>query len=149
MYNKILVPLDGSSRAEAILPYVAALAGPFAAEVILIQVIEPLPQVTTPGVPVPSLPVADINELTTAAETYLSGIKDQLGRQGLRVRLLTPYGPVVDEIIAAAEREKVDLIAIASHGRGGLARLFYGSVASALLQHVGRPLLLVRSRGKE
>lgn len=149
MYNKILVPLDGSSRAEAILPYVVALAGPFAAEVVLIQVIEPLPQVTTPGVPVPSLPVADINELTTAAEAYLSGIKDQLNQQGLRVRVLAPYGPVVDEIIAAADREKVDLIAIASHGRGGLARLFYGSVASALLQHANQPLLLVRSRAEK
>lgn len=142
MYSRILVPLDGSPRAEAILPHVIALARAFSAEVVLAQVIEPLPQVTAPGEPMQALPVAAINELTAAAEAYLSGIADQLGQQGLRVRSLAPYGPVVEQIIAAAEQEAADLIAIASHGRGGLAQLFYGSVAAALLQRAGRPLLL-------
>jgi len=146
MYSKILVPLDGSPRAEAILPHVAALAQTCGAEVVLAQVIEPQPKVTTPGELMPALPVAVINELTAAAEAYLSCIKDSLGRQGLRVRTLVPYGPVVEQIIAVAEQEKVDLIAIASHGRGGLAQLFYGSVASALLQRADQPLLMVRSR---
>lgn len=149
MYSKILVPLDGSPRAEAILPHVVALARALSAEVVLAQVIEPLPQVTAPGEPVPALPVAAIHELTAAAEAYLSGIAGQLGQQGLRVRSLVPYGPVVEQIIAAAEQAGVDLIAIASHGRGGLAQLFYGSVASALLQRAGRPLLMVRSRDAE
>jgi nucleotide-binding universal stress UspA family protein len=111
-----------------------------------VQVIEPLPEVSAPGVPVLSLPIADIDEHTAAAEIYLAGIKDELGQQGLRVRLLVPYGQVVDQIIAAASQEEADLIAIASHGRGGLAQLFYGSVASALLQRVDQPLLMVRSR---
>jgi nucleotide-binding universal stress UspA family protein len=146
MYNRILVPLDGSQRAEAILPHVAELAGRFAAEVVLVQVIEPFPAVSAPGVPALSLPIADIDEHTAAAEIYLAGIKDELGQQGLRVRLLVPYGHVVDQIIAAASQEEADLIAIASHGRGGLAQLFYGSVASALLQRVDQPLLMVRSR---
>ncbi len=146
MYSKILVPLDGSERAEAILPCVRELAGRLSAELVLVRVIEPQPHITAPGEPVPYAPVADINELTVAAEAYLAGLKDQLGQQGLRVRVLVPYGPVVDEIIAAADQEEADLIAIASHGRGGLARLFYGSVASALLQRVSQPLLLVRSR---
>ncbi len=146
MYSKILVPLDGSPRAEAILPYVGELARSLSAEVVLVQVIETLPQVTTPGELAPSRPVAEIDELTAAAETYLTGIKDPLRLQGLSVRHLVPYGRVVDQIIAAADQEAVDLIAIASHGRGGLAQLFYGSVASALLQRVDQPLLMVRSR---
>lgn len=149
MYNRILVPLDGSLRAEAILPHVARLAGCFSAEVVLVQVIEPLPEVTTPGVPALSLPIADINEHTAAAETYLAAIKDQLCQQGLRVRVLVPYGQVVDQIIAMADQEEVDLIAIASHGRGGLAQLFYGSVASALLRRVDQPLLMVRARDEK
>ncbi len=148
MYHIILVPLDGSPRAEAILPHVTALARAFSAEVVLVQVIEPLPQVTSPGVPVPAMPVAHITELTNIAETYLAQITEQLGRQGLRVRSLAPYGPVVEQIIAAAEQVGADLIAIASHGRGGLAQLFYGSVASTLLQHSARPLLMVRSRAE-
>ena len=54
-----------------------------------------------------------------------------------------------DAIVEYAQRQGMELIAMSTHGRSGLLRLFYGSVASALLQHVGRPLLLVRSRGKE
>lgn len=54
--------------------------------------------------------------------------------------------PVEEQILAAADREHVDLIAIASHGRGGLALLFYGSVVAALLQRASQPLLMVRAR---
>jgi nucleotide-binding universal stress UspA family protein len=50
------------------------------------------------------------------------------------------------EIVNAAEKEGVDLIAIASHGRSGLSRAFYGSVTAALLQRIDRPLLLIRSQ---
>jgi nucleotide-binding universal stress UspA family protein len=56
-------------------------------------------------------------------------------------------GAIVAEIIDAAEREGADLIAMASHGRTGLARVFYGSVAAGVLHRVDRPLLLVRSEG--
>jgi len=56
---------------------------------------------------------------------------------------------VVDAILQSAEQEKVDLIAMSSHGRGGLARVFYGSVAAGLLQRVDRPLLIIRSRHPE
>jgi nucleotide-binding universal stress UspA family protein len=55
-------------------------------------------------------------------------------------------GPVVETIINVAEREGADLTAMASHGRTGLERVFYGSVAVGVLHHVDRPLLLVRSR---
>lgn len=146
MYRRILVPLDGSQRAEAILPHVIELAQCFAAEVIVLRVIEPLPPVTTPGMPVPSMPVAAMDELTDIANSYLAGIADALRSQSVEVRPLVTEGKVVDQIIKAADEEGADLIAIASHGRGGLAQLFYGSVASALLQHTSQPLLMVRSR---
>jgi nucleotide-binding universal stress UspA family protein len=54
-------------------------------------------------------------------------------------------GPIVEEIINIADRENVDLIAMASHGRTGLPRAFYGSVAAGILHRIDRPLLLVRS----
>jgi nucleotide-binding universal stress UspA family protein len=149
VYRTILVPLDGSQRAEAILPHVVDMAKSFVAEVILIQVVEPLPPVISPGVPVAVVPVAEVNERTAAALAYLSGIEEQLRQQGVDGRSLVPYGKVVDKIIDAANESHADLIAIASHGRGGLAKLFYGSVASALLQHANQPLLMVRSRNSE
>jgi nucleotide-binding universal stress UspA family protein len=56
---------------------------------------------------------------------------------------------VVETIILCAQRESADLIALASHGRGGLAGVFYGSVAAGLLHRVDRPLLIIRSPGGE
>jgi nucleotide-binding universal stress UspA family protein len=149
MYRRVLVPLDGSQRAEAILPCVIEMAQRFAAEVILLQVVEPLPPVISPGVAVAVVPAADENELKAAAEAYLAGIEGRLRSSGVHARTLVAFGNVVDQIIAAADDEQADLIAIASHGRGGLARLFYGSVASALLHHANLPLLMVRSRDGE
>jgi len=145
MYRKILVPLDGSPRAEAILLPVIELACRLSAEVILLQVIEPLPSRVTSGA-TSALAATHIYELTTAAEAYLAGIRDQFAAEGVCARMLVLNGPVEEQILAAADREHVDLIAIASHGRGGLALLFYGSVAAALLQRASQPLLMVRSR---
>ncbi|MCB0137738.1 MAG: universal stress protein, partial [Caldilineaceae bacterium] len=54
-------------------------------------------------------------------------------------------GPVVTAILDVAEREKADLIAMASHGRTGLSRVFYGSVAAGILHKADRPLLLIRA----
>ena len=66
-------------------------------------------------------------------------------KKGIESRMLTAQGPVVEAIINAAQRESADFIAIASHGRGGISRVFYGSVATGVLHRVDRPLLLVRS----
>ena len=65
---------------------------------------------------------------------------------GIEARIRVEHGSVVDAIINAAEREGANLIAMASHGRTGLARAFYGGVAAGVLHRVDRPLLLVRSR---
>jgi nucleotide-binding universal stress UspA family protein len=53
---------------------------------------------------------------------------------------------MVDKILAIAQRENVDMIAIASHGRSGLSRVFYGSVTAGVLQKIDRPILVIRSR---
>ena len=65
----------------------------------------------------------------------------------MKAKSFVEQGPVVGTILNVAEREQVDLIAMASHGRTGLARVFYGSVAAGILQQVDRPLLLIRSEG--
>jgi nucleotide-binding universal stress UspA family protein len=59
--------------------------------------------------------------------------------------MIVTCGPVVGTILDVAKREGVDLIAIASHGRSGLPRVFYGSVAAGVLHGVNRPLLVIRS----
>jgi nucleotide-binding universal stress UspA family protein len=144
MYKKILVPLDGSKRAEVILPHVEELAQHFEAEVILLEVVEPSTPLTTPQGTLTDIEAVDRE--AEYAENYLVSVEGELSARGLSVARFVEYGPVVETIISVAEREQVDLIAMASHGRTGLARVFYGSVAAGVLQRIDRPLLLIRSQ---
>lgn len=144
MYSLILVPLDGSPRAEVILPHVEALARSFSAEVIFLIVVEPSTPMTTPHGSLIDLEL--IEQTTEQAEVYLAGLQGDFQEKGIKGRRFVEYGPAVDTIARVAQREQVDLIAMASHGRSGLARVFYGSVTAGLLQRVDRPLLLIRSQ---
>jgi len=146
MYKTILVPLDRSKRAEAILPHVENLALKCTAKVIFMKVIDIPPLSVTHSRKPVEQHRKDLEELEKRDEEYLSEIQRVFVEKGIGAAKFLTKGPVVEEIIATAERESVDLIAIASHGRGGLSRAFYGSVAAALLQRIDRPLLLIRSR---
>ena len=59
---------------------------------------------------------------------------------------MVAYGSAIERTIHVAEKESADLIAMTSHGGGGLTRVFYGSVAAGVLNRVDRPLLVIRSR---
>lgn len=145
MYRTILVPLDGSKRAEAILPHVESLARCNDAVVILLQVIQPMfPSAGLEGI-YTAIP-AVFEQQTRQAESYLTTVQERLGAEGIKAETRVAYGAFVEEIITVAESEDVDLIAMASHGRSGLSRVFYGSVAAGMLHRVDRPLLLVRSQ---
>jgi nucleotide-binding universal stress UspA family protein len=147
MYNTILVPLDGSKRAEAILPHVQDLAQRYGAVVILLRVVGEVP--STGSLDYVDIEVfrQELDRRTEAARAYLTSVQQRLAREGIDARIVVNDGPVVDAIIRTAEDEGADLIAIASHGRTGLRRVFYGSVAAGVLHRVDRPLLLVRSDG--
>jgi nucleotide-binding universal stress UspA family protein len=145
MYKTILVPLDGSKRAEAILPHVEQLAPLYDAKVVLVRVIEPIPYVMGPeGTPI-VLHEQELKQRRRDAEAYLAAREEALREMGIEAKSSILQGPVVAAIIEAAEREDADLIALASHGRSGLSQCFYGSVASGVLNRVDRPLLVVRS----
>lgn len=144
MYKKILVPLDGSSRAEQILPHVEELALNFGAKVIFLQVIEP--EHTYPGPAQVEYNLEMMQHREKDAEQYLAAKRGVFREKGIKTQVRIEHGGIASTIHNVAQGEDVDLIAMASHGRGGLARVFYGSVASAVLQRVDRPLLLIRSR---
>jgi nucleotide-binding universal stress UspA family protein len=152
MYQTILVPLDGSARAENILPHVENLAIQYKSKVILIQVMEPL-QIANPSLYVTSAltdtvkeSLKDFNRRYEDINTYLSGRLGEFREKGIDVRKFVEQGPVVETIISVAQRENADLIAMASHGRSGMSRVFYGSVAAGVLQQIDRPMLIIRSR---
>ena len=79
---------------------------------------------------------------------YLAGFQDVFRKKGIEATIYVEQGAVVDTIISVAQRENADLIAIASHGRSGMSRVFYGSVASGILQKVDRPMLIIRTRNR-
>jgi nucleotide-binding universal stress UspA family protein len=146
MYKTILVPLDGSKRAEAILPHVEEMAHRFEAKVVFLQVVESHPVVVSPIAEPVELNLEGLRQHMNEAEAYLAGLQGEFREKNVEGRRYVEQGPVVETIIEVAAREGADLIAMASHGRGGLSRVFYGSVAAGVLQRVDRPLLLVRSR---
>jgi nucleotide-binding universal stress UspA family protein len=148
MYHKILVPLDGSKRAERILPHVEELARRYKAKVIFLQVVEYKTVPTTEGAFI-NLTEQEFDQAKKQAGTYLEGIQGEFREKNIESKIYVTHGPVAGGIIDTAAQEGVDLIALASHGRGGLSRVFYGSVAAGLLHRVDRPLLIIRSRKTE
>ena len=145
MYTKILVPLDGSLRAEAILPYVEELAHCHHSQVLFLSVIDPAASLAGLEGMEMGINQTLIQDQTDEAKYYLAGKEGEFREKNIKSRSMVRYGAVVNTIISTAEEEKVDLIAIASHGRSGLARFFYGSVAAGILQQVDSPLLLIRA----
>lgn len=147
MYRKILVPLDGSARAEAILPHVENMATRYEAGVILLRVDEESLMMLGRD------EVIDVNEhlekrrqRRNKIEVYLQAIIDKWRTRGVEAQMHIGQGQVVACIIETAIREQVGLVAMSSHGRSGMERAFYGSVAVGVLNKIDRPLLLVRSR---
>lgn len=147
MYKRILVPLDGSERAEAIMPHVIELAQCGNGAVILLHVVEPEPLLVSPYDP---LTYRESNEAIAQqmqeAQTYLEAKCDHLHQFGLEATCQVEHGPVIESILKTAKAEAVDLIAMASHGRTGLARVLFGSVATGILQKAQQPLLLIRAQ---
>ena len=145
MYKTILVPLDGSKRAENILKHVEQLAFCYGAKVIFLQVLRPS-TMTGYAIPHPELYERQFDDQLREAKNYLDGHKGQFMEKNIESKSLAVIGSVIKEILRVAEQEKADLIAICSHGRGGLSRLFYGSVAAGVLNRADRPLLVIRAR---
>lgn len=146
MYTKILVPLDGSKRAEKILPHVVEMARCTGAAVELLEIVPPVYYVMDPQVSYMDINLEETKYRVEEAQKYLDERGQELTARGLTVTTAVEQGPIVETIIEVARQRAVDLIAMASHGRSGLGRVFYGSVAAGVLQQVDRPLLLVRSR---
>jgi nucleotide-binding universal stress UspA family protein len=148
MYKTILVPLDGSKRAEAILDHVQDLAVRYHATVILSHVIEP--QALCVGLDgAHTASWEEFGRRTKQVESYLATLQEEFGEKGIDARTRIVHGPVVEAIIDAAEREGADLIAVAGQDRTGWSQGFYGCAAAGVLRHVDWPLLLIRSHGEK
>lgn len=145
MYKKILVPLDGSGRAEAILGHVEQFGLRMESQIILLRVLETIAPLIDPVEAPVTLNEDKMRREAEEAERYLRARRGELRQKGIDARMRVAQGQIVKTILDVAAAEEVDLIAMASHGRSGLENLIYGSVASGVLRKSDRPLLLVRS----
>ena len=143
--RRILVPLDGSTVAEQVLPSAASIAQALRAEMILFQV--PIVYVSGSLIGEWYLPWQGV--LKTAeqdAQAYLNRVAYRLKEQGVNVSKAMQIGAVAESIIAYAEANRIDLIAMCTHGRTGRGRWILGSVADRVLRASSIPILLVRAR---
>lgn len=144
MYQTVLVPLDGSSRAESILPHVENLAIQFKSKVYFLQVVT-LHDATIQIDDIDQY-LYNFNQKKEEIRAYLARIQEEFQKKGIVAGYLIEEGAVVETILSVAQRENADLVAIASHGRSGLSRVFYGSVAAGIMQQIDRPMLVIRTR---
>jgi nucleotide-binding universal stress UspA family protein len=142
MYKRALVTLDGSDLAEAILPFITEIAGPLDMEVVLLRVVHPVPPQVVEGSR--HVVLEDVEGRLAEAREYLRPLAARLGARGVRVRSEVRHGDTVTQIIDCAKAVGADLIAMTTHGRGGLGRLLFGSVAEAVLRHAEIPVFLMR-----
>lgn len=141
-FRRIVVPLDGSMLAEQILPRVRALAKIEEAEITLLNVLIPH-SYSQKEIVDPDLPWWD-KDIAIARE-YLFGVAGKLRRDGAAVTTDIIIGENVSSAISDyAGRERADLIAIATHGRGGLTRMVRGSVATAVMQSAKVSMLVLK-----
>lgn len=137
-FNKILLPLDGSELAEKALAPAVALAEAFSAEIVLLRVVVPLSIKLDPD-----LYQRVIDGGQKEAKRYLSGIQLRWLFSTVSVKGETVVGKAADLILTYAQEDGIDLIVMSSHGRSGLSRWVYGSVADKVLHKAACSLAII------
>ena len=141
MYKRLVVPLDGSALAEQALPHALAQAERFGAEIVLLKVLEPLPEATLVS---PGAVRAAEEASARLARDYLERVADGVRDQGIPTEAVLLEGKAHAEIVRYASEEEVDLIVISSRGHSGWSRWLLGSVTDRVVRGATVPVLLVR-----
>ena len=153
MFEKILLPLDGSELSEQAIASARGMAQAFNSQLHLLQVLSLRDQFALTrgmdyGAVSSGLSQSLMDEVTAAetakAEEYLAGVAVRLKADGLDVVTAIPEGPAAEKIIEYAESQSIDLIVMSTHGRGGIQRLLVGSVTDRVIRSSTLPVLVVR-----
>jgi nucleotide-binding universal stress UspA family protein len=141
MFEKMLVPLDGSPLAECVLPHVVAMATPLGAEVTVLRVCEPRDADEA---------VQPVNAVAWQlknfeAEAYVDGVAARLREAGLTVQSQRLEGRAAEQILVYARRHGCDLILLSSHGRSGLTGWNVSSVVQKIIARAGVSIMIVRA----
>ena len=149
MYQTILIPVDGSKRAEKIFSHVENLAKIHEAKTVLLKVEEEPIMLERDEVIEIEKYLKEYERRIGISATYLETLKVKFREKGIHAVTRLVYGSVVKAILAVAAETGADLIALATHGLSGLPHVSYGSVAAGLLQTADIPVLLIRSANGE
>lgn len=141
MIDHILVPLDGSSLAECVLPHLFALAPPFGSRVTLLRVIS-RSEATQPSQRIDPL---DWQMLEAEARSYLNNMTDKLTQAGLSVRNALLQGDPASRIVEFVQNEEVDLLILSSHGCSGLTGWNISNVVQKTVIRVQIPTMIIRA----
>lgn len=158
MIKKVLVGLDGSPLAERALSFVEMLAAAGSAEVTLVRAVPPpraeplvhenpnlLPYMVSMPVARPEAEVEVARNERHEAERYLDGVAERLGQKGVPVRTVVVEGDPARVLAEEADLRGVDLIALGTHGRSGIGRWVYGSIAEGVVARSAVPVYLARA----
>ncbi len=151
MFERVLVPLDGSKVGEAALPVIEQLVAKLApgtkVEVTFLGVVTLLRHWVVVGEA--SAPVSYTEEelklIRERVMNYLSKTGESLKKRGVIINVMVGSGNATEEILKAAGEIKADLIAMSTHGRSGLRRLAFGSITDKIIRGSSIPVLLVRA----
>jgi nucleotide-binding universal stress UspA family protein len=146
MYDKILVPLDGSQVAECVIPYIEGIARASNGEVQLITIVEPVEIPTRGRIALSEDDMKKANEdYKQEAHKYLEQVAQKLARAGIRTRDVLLVGKPAESLIEYANNNQIDLVIMATHGRSGISKLFWGSIAEKVMRSVNVPVLLIKT----
>ena len=146
MYKKIMVPLDGSQIAECVIPHIEAIARKSSSKVELVTVIEPLEIPTRGQIAISDDEIKKIDsEGKKEANKYLGQVSDRLTKSGIKTDTVVLSGKAADRLTRYAVNNDIDLIIMATHGRSGISKLFWGSVAEKILRATEIPVLLIKT----
>lgn len=145
MFQRIMVPLDGSALSEAVLIHAQAIARQHHAEICLLRVVVfPAPDTGISELDLAARFGADLDQLRLEAREYVEHLAAALRAEGMAARGDMREGAVCETILQHAAEIGADLIAMSTHGRSGSARWLMGSVADKIVRASPVPVLLIR-----
>lgn len=147
--SKMLVPLDGSKESEMVFPYIEELVSKLGGEIIFFQVLALAYHVHISGDAAVQVPYTEkeMEPLKMSAQSYLKKMGSKLKERGIPTKYEVRVGAAGYEIIKLADEINADLVAMLTHGRSGIGRWVFGSVAERVVRSGNTPVLLVRSPG--
>jgi nucleotide-binding universal stress UspA family protein len=153
MYKKLLAPLDGSELAECALEHVKAIAtGCNVPEVVLLRVVEPIfsdiGELAASNAKLATQVEQNVEEVhKNEAMQYINRKADKLKKEGVNSTGTIIFGKASEEILKYAENNQFDLIIMSTHGRSGISRWAFGSVADRISHYSPIPVLIISPHG--